>query len=80
MKNKRFSALLLCAILLFTSNVFAQPEEASDVTMNESEFTAPSYILINLDNGEVLKENNPDKKINDLFDAYAPGVYRNDNK
>ena len=61
MKNKRFSALLLCAILLFRSNVFAQPEEASDVTMNESEFTAPSYILINLDNGEVLKENNPDK-------------------
>ena len=63
MKNKRFSALLLCAILLFTSNVFAQPEEASDVTLNESEFTAPSYILINLDNGEVLKENNPDKKM-----------------
>lgn len=25
-------------------------------------------------------KNNPDKKINDLFDAYAPGVYRNDNK
>lgn len=61
MRNKRFSAILLCFIILFTATVFAEPED--NVLETESEFSAPSYILVNLDNGEVLKEHNSDKKM-----------------
>ena len=60
MKFKNITAFVLCIIMMLTTNIFALPESGS-----ESEgplVSASNYILINMDTGEVLLENNSDER------------------
>lgn len=58
MKGLKRTALFMCFIMLFSIVSFAEPADTSEEAEGGPNLTAVSYILINMDTGEVLLEHN----------------------
>ncbi len=60
MKKNRFLSMILCFFIIFTITAFADPVENQG--QGGPVVSAPSYILINMDNGEVLLSHNAEER------------------
>ena len=62
MKQKRLLALIMCFVMTFILYPKAAPDEAEEVDgqTNTLSVSSENYILVNMDDGEVLLEKNSD--------------------
>lgn len=61
--KRKLTALVLCFITLFMYSAYAEPEEGVTPAANgEPAVSAENWILVNMDNGEVLKEKGAHEK------------------